>query len=368
MTRARSTETGAESAHQSPAIRIFGGTGVDDATGPVSIGGPRQRRLLALLVARAGFVVSIDWLAEHLWSDDDRPEATARALRTYVSRLSQALPETAQQWIETESAGYRLNAPTNALEHHRFAALRAEATAARDREDPLAAKERLDEAMALWRGDPFPELEDLAWARAEIEQLNLDRLEMLEERFEVELALGRHTQITGELAAFTAEHGMRERAARQYALALHRSGRTAEAMRVLAEHRRILADQSGLEPSPAVIELGGGATQRRSLAKRREGRADHYAGTGCSNRLAAGAFSVVWRGVQPSVDREVAIKQIRSELASQPEFIRRFEAEAHLVARVEHPHIVPLIDYWRDPDSAIPRDAVAARRHIGATT
>ena len=60
----------------------------------------------------------------------------------------------------------------------------------------------------------------------------------------------------------------------------------------------------------------------------------------------------MWRAVQPSVDREVAVKQIRAELASQPEFIRRFEAEAHLVARIEHPHIVPLIDYWRDPDSA----------------
>ena len=60
----------------------------------------------------------------------------------------------------------------------------------------------------------------------------------------------------------------------------------------------------------------------------------------------------MWRGVQPSVGREVAIKQIRRELATQPAFIRRFEAEAHLVARIEHPHIVPLIDYWRDPDSA----------------
>ena len=48
----------------------------------------------------------------------------------------------------------------------------------------------------------------------------------------------------------------------------------------------------------------------------------------------------------------MALKQIRSELASQPEFIRRFEAEAHLVARLEHPHIVPLIDFWREPDSA----------------
>ena len=69
-------------------------------------------------------------------------------------------------------------------------------------------------------------------------------------------------------------------------------------------------------------------------------------------RLGEGAFSIVYRGTQPSVDREVAIKQIRAELANRPEFIRRFEAEAHLVARLEHPHIVPLYDYWREPGGA----------------
>ena len=60
---------------------------------------------------------------------------------------------------------------------------------------------------------------------------------------------------------------------------------------------------------------------------------------------------MVW-GTQPSVGRDVAVKVIRAELANRPEFVRRFEAEAHLVARLEHPHIVPLYDYWREPDRA----------------
>ncbi len=60
----------------------------------------------------------------------------------------------------------------------------------------------------------------------------------------------------------------------------------------------------------------------------------------------------MYRGLQPAVGREVAIKVVREELANRPEFIRRFEAEAHLVARLEHPHIVPLYDYWREPYSA----------------
>jgi hypothetical protein len=65
-----------------------------------------------------------------------------------------------------------------------------------------------------------------------------------------------------------------------------------------------------------------------------------------------GAFGVVHRGYQPSVGREVAVKVIRPDLANEPEFIRRFEVEAQLVARLEHPHIVPLYDCWRDPDGA----------------
>lgn len=332
-------------------VRVFGGTGVDAADGPVSIGGPRQRRLLALLVVRPEVVATNDWLAEHLWNDEDRPQATAPAIRTYMSRLRQAMPAEAQDWIETESSGYRWVGPPDAVEHRRFALLRAAATQAREREDPQAALSLLDDALGLWRGDPFRELEDLDWARAEIEQLRLDRLEMQEERWEAALALGRHTQITGELAAFTAEHRLRDRAARQYALALHRSGRTTEALRVIAGHRETLADESGLDPSSEIIELEAALLAGdASLDVEKVGRP--LRGYRLLEEIGSGAFSVVWRGEQPSVNREVAIKQIRSDLASQPEFIRRFEAEAHLIARIEHPHIVPLIDYWRDPDSA----------------
>ena len=333
-----------------PYVRVFGGVAVEQQ-GPVSIGGPRQRRLLALLAIRVDTVVSIDWLAEYLWVDDDRPEEPARAIRTYVSRLRSALPQPAHDWIETVPIGYRFRPPADAVEHRRFTLLRTEAARARERGDPETALRLLDEALALWRGEPFPEFDDLDWARATIEQLRLDRLEMIEERWEVSLALGRHTQIIGEMAAFTSEHRLRDRATRQYALALHRSGRTAEALGVLGDHRRVLVERSGLDPSPAVVEL-----ERALLAGDPsldiDQRGRPLRGYRLIEQAGTGAFSIVWRAIQPSVDREVAVKQIRAELASQPDFIRRFEAEAHLVARLEHPHIVPLIDFWRDPDSA----------------
>ena len=71
----------------------------------------------------------------------------------------------------------------------------------------------------------------------------------------------------------------------------------------------------------------------------------------------------MWRGTQPSLGRKVAIKQIRAQLANQPDFIRRFETEAQTVAALEHPHIVPLYDFWREPDSAY-----LVMRHVAGGT
>lgn len=69
-------------------------------------------------------------------------------------------------------------------------------------------------------------------------------------------------------------------------------------------------------------------------------------------RIGSGGFAGVYRAYQPGIEREVAIKVIRPDYASQPDFIRTFESEARLVSRLEHPHIVPLFDYWRDPNNA----------------
>src|SRR5215831_15137055 len=70
------------------------------------------------------------------------------------------------------------------------------------------------------------------------------------------------------------------------------------------------------------------------------------------DRIGEGGFGAVYRAYQPSVGREVAVKVILPQHSNHPDFIRRFEVEAQLIARLEHPHIVPLYDYWRDPDGA----------------
>jgi serine/threonine protein kinase len=69
-------------------------------------------------------------------------------------------------------------------------------------------------------------------------------------------------------------------------------------------------------------------------------------------RIGTGGFGAVYKANQSTIGREVAMKIILPHFANHPDFIRRFEIEAQLVARLEHMHIVPLFDYWRDPDGA----------------
>ena len=95
------------------------------------------------------------------------------------------------------------------------------------------------------------------------------------------------------------------------------------------------------KPTPAPGEIGLEDLSDRAVK-----------GFELAERIGSGGFGVVYRAVQPSVQRDVAVKIILPRYANLPDFIRRFEAEAHLVARLEHPHIVPLYDYWREPDAA----------------
>jgi serine/threonine protein kinase/DNA-binding XRE family transcriptional regulator len=108
----------------------------------------------------------------------------------------------------------------------------------------------------------------------------------------------------------------------------------------LARIERVF-EEPHVTPMPAPEEIGSEDLSGRAIR-----------GYALGERLGSGGMGAVYRAVQPLVEREVAIKIILPMYANHPDFIRRFEAEAQLVARLEHPHIVPLYDYWREPSVA----------------
>ena len=157
-----------------------------------------------------------------------------------------------------EGDGYRLRVETEQLDARRFERLSGEGSAALAAGQADAAAERLRQALALWRGPALADLRSERFAFTVAGRLDEQRVSVLEQRLEADLALGRHRQLTGELEMLVAEHPYRERLRAQLMLALYRCGRQAEALRVYQEARRTLADELGLEPGHELkqLELG----------------------------------------------------------------------------------------------------------------
>ena len=218
---------------------------------PIALGGVRQRGLLALLLLRANEVVSRDRLIEELWRDH-APETAGNALAALVARLRRVLPADV---LVTRSGGYEAHVDPDAIDLHRFERLLEEGSRALAAGDPAGAAEQLRTALSLWRGPPLADFTYEPFAEPAIMRLEELRLAALENRIDADLALGRHGDLVGELQSLLLEHPLRDRLRGQLMLALYRSGRQAEALEVYREGRRILLDELGIDPSPALQEL-----------------------------------------------------------------------------------------------------------------
>ena len=233
-------------------MRVLGSVSVEVDGRPVPVGGPQPRRLLAVLLANRGAVLSVDRLVEVLWGDEP-PETATSSLHTYVSRLRRLLPPSVR--LETAAPGYRLRLEPGAADVERFEAALGEALACLA-ERPEAALAGLEAALSFWRGDAFAEFGEEWWAQGEAARLEELRLHAREAHAETLLGLGRSEAAVSEARAVTAEHPSRERAWRTLVLGLHRCGRQREALRAAGEYRARLRDDSGLDPSSefAVLE------------------------------------------------------------------------------------------------------------------
>ena len=227
-------------------LGILGPLRVVSESGSATVTAGKQRVILAALMVRAGQAVRWDELAEFVW--DGAPPKHARvALRNYVMRLRNALGRTAGSRIVTRGHGYVLEAAENEVDTARFVALcRSGGDAVRV--DWSRARHDLRDALTLWRGEPFVDIPSETLRREEVPRLEQWHLQAWEWRIETDLRLGCHEELLPELAALADQHPLRERFHAQLMLALHRSGRQAEALSIYQRIRRRLADELGVDP------------------------------------------------------------------------------------------------------------------------
>ncbi len=528
--RAKTASTTAAAAYVSGVdLLVLGPVVVRNHGEPVPIGGPKQRAILALLTAEVGRPVSLDRIVDDVYGED-APEGARRSVQTFISMIRRQLGDIVQK----QSSGYALMVAPDAVDAFRFEDL-VRATIPIVATEPELASNSLRDALAMWRGHPYADIDSRSVLQPEITRLTDLRLAALEARIDADLALGRHRELTGELDALVVEHPIREKIRGQHMLALYRSGRQTEALRAFERARLYLADEIGITPSAElsrleqqileqdpdidlptaasvtqravlVVEVAGpdpmaltGPENRESLsgalalvdAAMTRNRADtstqrgsaiyasfltveeavttveevmaaatdgvsprasidfgdielHESGdiAGPPVRRSAGMVAVshpgqvllsaeanhalmaggqggllvrslgtyrihgvespqqvfqlvlagqdgefpallldanppplpfdrkavpgyelrqpivsdlagtTYRAYQPSAGREVELTVIDAAWAAEPDFVSRFEVETQIVSRLHHPHVVPLLDYWRDPSGA----------------
>ncbi|GAA3433604.1 BTAD domain-containing putative transcriptional regulator [Kutzneria kofuensis] len=232
---------------------VLGPLEVTIDTEPAALPAAKQRIVLAALLLSANRPVSVEELAERLWGEE--PPASAKAtLQGYVLRLRRTLTAAGVDPVRTRPPGYLIEVEPGQLDLDVFKALVAEAESA----PASVAAERLREALDLWRGPalsdvPSPSLHAVAgrWL-AEL------RINALERRIDADLRLGRHADLLGELAGLVADSPLHEPFRAQLMLALHRSGRSADALETYRDGRAAIVAELGIEPGERLRELERG--------------------------------------------------------------------------------------------------------------
>ncbi|MFF9116700.1 BTAD domain-containing putative transcriptional regulator [Streptomyces massasporeus] len=218
-----------------------------------AIASPKSRVLLAALLLDAGRAVSVEALKDALWGGEP-PVSAQASLHNHIARLRRLLDDPGR--LRTVPSGYVLRIDEGELDVHVFDAHVTQARAAHTARDWRRVVRECSGALALWRGAPLAGMPPEVGGYAFAQRLNEARLLVLEWRYDAELALGgpRLHELVPELAALTGEYPLREVYHRQLMLALHRTGRQAEALAVHRELRTRLVGRLGIEPGPGVRE------------------------------------------------------------------------------------------------------------------
>jgi DNA-binding SARP family transcriptional activator len=242
-------------------FRLLGPLDVCVGDRVIEFGSARQRAILALLLLRRGRIVPMDDIYEALWDGD--PPATAKGqVHTCISALRRELRQLgADGLLRTSAAGYSIRIPDESLDVADFERLASSGSASAASGHLTDAVRSFRAALQLWRGQAGANVE-CQIVQAMAARLNEDRIRVLEECIDAELALGQHHRLVVELSEQVSEHPLRERLRAQHMLALYRSGRQADALESFQMIRGMLSEELGLEPGDKLRTL-----QRAILAQ-----------------------------------------------------------------------------------------------------
>ncbi|MFI0203500.1 MULTISPECIES: BTAD domain-containing putative transcriptional regulator [Streptomyces] len=229
----------------------------------LDLGSRQQRTLLALLLVRQGRPAPVDALVADIWGDRPPPRAVG-SLRTYVSRLRKELeiPDGAgggPRVLVSEHGAYALRVPAEAVDLGLFGRDVAAADLARAGRRPEEARTLLRTALALWGDEPLAGLGGPG-VDAERSRLEGQRLAALETRLALDVELGEHIAVLGELRALAERHPLRERLSSLLMRAYVLSGQGGEALAVHERTRRLLAAEFGIDPGHEMAAIAEGIT------------------------------------------------------------------------------------------------------------
>ncbi|MCC8246431.1 BTAD domain-containing putative transcriptional regulator [Saccharothrix luteola] len=238
-----------------PSFSVFGPMSVVADGRAVRPGPPRQRAVLALLLANARQVVPVSTMIGSIW--EDRPPAQVTAtLQSYVSRLRVLLAGAgrapALQW---RAPGYRLVVRPDQTDVGRFELAVAHGREALRAGRAAVAERSLAMALRLWTGRPYAELAGYRFAAQEAARLAQVRLAAVEGRADACFHLGQDGELLEALGQEVAQHPLRESLVLRLMRAQYRVGRQAEALRVYERSRALLADELGVDPGRDLQEL-----------------------------------------------------------------------------------------------------------------
>lgn len=238
-------------------VRVLGPVQLSVGGTAVPVGGPKPRALLAALAVNRRRAVSSQALADIVWNEEP-PDSYQASLQVFVSNIRKALrnsgvdPATV---LRTESSGYRLDITDDECDLGRFEATRKAAIEAGAAGDHESASRLYGAALEQWSGRALDDLSGTRFADTFATAMDEERLLVASARIDAEIACGRASSVVGELVAMTNEHPMREPLWVQLITSLYLSGRQADALEACRRVRAVLADELGIDPGPALVEL-----------------------------------------------------------------------------------------------------------------